>query len=154
MQLFEVNTYTIGMEDDYSAICLFVSLDNDLAETIIQNTNCPKDKLPIGKSENQDNYEMVYEYSIPESITSEDGINNFATEVNNKILEIGNSFNTLEDFIKFIKDNNAPADIHNQMTDTYGLPEAGKSDLEWGVAHFFNQISMLLTGPKFLWTSI
>jgi hypothetical protein len=97
---------------------------------------------------------MVYEYSIPKNITSEDDINTFATEVNNKILEIGNSFNTLEDFVKFIYDNNAPADIHNQMSKSYGLPEVGSSALEWSVAYFFNQISMLLTGPEFLWTSI
>lgn len=152
MQLFDVNTYTIDSE--YNAICLFVSLNNDLAETIINNTNCPKNRLPIGKSENQDNYEMVYEYSIPEGIASEDGVNNFANEVNNKILEIGNSFNSLEEFIKFIKDNHMPADIHNQMTDTFGLPKCGESSLEWAVAHFFIEIASLLTGPAFLWTSI
>lgn len=149
MQLFDVNTYAI----DDNAICLFMELNNKLAETIINNTNCPKDRLPIGKSENQDNYEMVYEYSIPEGVTSEDDINNFANGVNNKILEIGNSF-SLDEFIKFIKDNDDPASIHKQMNETYGLPKCGESSLEWAVAHFFIEIASLLTGPAFLWTSI
>ena len=120
---------------------LLIEVNETIAKTILENTECPKDRIDSHFSNNTSHYTI--------SNLSDEELTDIITTAEN----IANNLETNE-FISTILTNNGrdmmPAKMHDMMQTKYGL----KDNVEWFVALIFVNLGGLITQPEFCYRSM